>query len=73
MRRIYAYTEDYNFSCQRLCEKLGMRREGLFKEFVSFINNPDGSPKYENTIQYAILRKEWAGRRAGGQSPRQGI
>ncbi len=73
VRRIYAYTEDYNFSCQRLCEKLGMRREGLFKEFVSFINNPDGSPKYENTIQYAILRKEWAGRRAGGQSPRQGI
>ena len=45
----------------------------FFKEFVSFINNPDGSPKYENTIQYAILRKEWAGRRAGGQSPRQGI
>lgn len=73
VRRIYVYTEDYNFSCQRLCEKLGMRREGLFKEFVSFINNPDGSPKYENTIQYAILRKEWAGRRAGGQSPRQGI
>lgn len=73
VRRIYAYTEDYNFSCQRLCEKLGMRREGLFREFVSFINNPDGSPKYENTIQYAILRKEWAGRRAGGQSPRYGI
>ena len=67
VRRIYAYTEDYNFSCQRLCEKLGMRREGLFKEFVSFINNPDGSPKYENTIQYAILRKEWADRRAGGK------
>ena len=67
VRRIYAYTEDYNFSCQRLCEKLGMRREGLFKEFISFINNPDGSPKYENTIQYAILRKEWAGRRAGGK------
>lgn len=57
VRRIYAYTEDYNFSCQRLCEKLGMRREGLFKEFVSFINNPDGSPKYENTIQYAHSQK----------------
>ena len=34
-RRIYAYTEDYNLSSQHLCEKLGMRREGLFKEFVS--------------------------------------
>ena len=58
-RRIYAYTEDYNLSSQHLCEKLGMRKEGLFKEFVSFVNNPDGTPRYENTIQYAILKKEW--------------
>ena len=58
-RRIYAYTEDYNIPSQRLCEKLGMRREGLFLEFVSFVNNPDGTPRYENTVQYAILRKEW--------------
>ena len=58
-RRIYAYTEDYNTSCQHLCEKLGMRKEGLFKEFVSFINNPDGTPLYENTMQYAILKSEW--------------
>ena len=58
-RRIYAYTEDYNVSCQKLCEKLGMRREGCFLEFVSFVKNADGTPKYENTIQYAILKKEW--------------
>lgn len=58
-RRIYAYTEDYNLPSQRLCEKLGMRREGLFKEFVSFVNHPDGTPRYENTVQYAILKKEW--------------
>lgn len=58
-RRIYAYTEDYNLTSQHLCEKLGMRREGLFVEFVSFINNSDGTPRYENTYQYAILKKEW--------------
>lgn len=58
-RRIYAYTEDYNLSSRHLCEKLGMRREGFFKEFVSFVNNPDGTPHYENTVQYAILKKEW--------------
>ena len=58
-RRIYTYTEDYNIPCQRLCEKLGMRQEGLFKEFVTFVNNPDGTPLYENTYQYAILKKEW--------------
>lgn len=59
IRRIYAYTEDNNLPSQRLCEKLGMRREGLFLEFVTFINNPDGTPLYENTYQYAILKKEW--------------
>lgn len=58
-RRIYAYTEDYNKSSQHLCEKLGMRQEGLFKEFISFVKNPDGTPLYENTYQYAILKKEW--------------
>ena len=63
IRRIYAYTEDYNHSCQRLCEKLGMRREGLFLEFVSFVTNPDGTPLYENTFQYAILKKEWLARK----------
>ena len=61
-RCIYAYTEDYNVSCQRLCEKLGMRREGLFKEFVSFVNDEEGKPIYENTYQYAILKKEWESR-----------
>ncbi len=44
---------------QRLCGKLGMRREGLFLEFISFVDHPDGSPRYENTYQYAILKKEW--------------
>ena len=58
-RRIYAYTEDYNLPSQRLCERLGMRREGLFVEFVSFVRNPDGTPLYENTCQYAILKREW--------------
>lgn len=58
-RRIYAYTEVYNISSQRLCEKLGMRKEGLFMEFISFVKNPDGTPHYENTYQYAILKKEW--------------
>ena len=36
-----------------------LRREGIFKEFVSFVKNPDGTPRYENTVQYAILKKEW--------------
>ncbi len=58
-RRIYAYTEDTNIHSRRLCERLGMRREGLFLEFISFVNNSDDTPLYENTCQYAILKKEW--------------
>ena len=67
-RRIYAYTEDYNLPSQRLCERLGMRREGLFMEFVSFINNPDGTPLYENTMQYAIaIQKKYKAVDKGGK------
>lgn len=57
-RRIYGFVEDDNIRSKRLCERLGMRREGCFKEFVTFVNNPDGSPKYEDTCVYAILEKE---------------
>jgi hypothetical protein len=36
-----------------------MRREGMHLEFVSFVNDKNGAPLYENTIVYAILKKEW--------------
>ena len=58
-RRLYAYVEDHNKPSQRLCEKLGMRLEGVFVEFISFTNDDAGNPIYENTMQYAILRREW--------------
>lgn len=61
LKPIRIWKAPYNLSSQRLCEKLGMRREGLFVEFVSFVSNPDGTPRYENTMQYAILKKEWDG------------
>lgn len=58
-RRIYGFVETDNIRSQKLCKRLGMRYEGCFKEFVSFVNNPDGSPLYEDTCVYAILKKEW--------------
>ncbi|QFY45029.1 GNAT family N-acetyltransferase [Candidatus Methylospira mobilis] len=58
-RRLYAYVEEDNIASQRLCERLGMRREGLFKEFISFKKDNEGVPIFENTMQYAILQKEW--------------
>jgi hypothetical protein len=44
---------DAYFSLPDMC------REGLLMECATFINNPDGTPLYENTFQYAILKKEW--------------
>lgn len=58
-RRIYAYVEIDNQRSQNLCRRLGMRLEGCFKEFISFVNNPDGTPRYEDTCVFAILKKEW--------------
>ena len=59
MRRLYAFTESDNLASQNVCRKLGMRHEGTFKEFISFIKNPDNTPLYEDTLQFAILKKEW--------------
>jgi [ribosomal protein S5]-alanine N-acetyltransferase len=58
-RRLYAYVEDHNRASRRLCERLGMRQEGLFLEYVSFKKDESGEPIFENTMQFAILRKEW--------------
>ncbi len=66
-RRVYAYTEADNLSSQRLCRRLGMRQEGLFKEFISFVDDENGDPVYEDTMEWAILRKEWL----SGRTPRR--
>lgn len=58
-RRIYAYAAADNARSLRLCERLGMRREGVLKEFVSFIKDCGGNDIYEDICVYAILSKEW--------------
>lgn len=59
-RRLFAYVEVANIASQHLCEKLRMRHEGTFKEFISFEKNSDGRPVFVDTKQYAVLRKEWS-------------
>lgn len=58
-RRLYAYVEVDNLASARLCARMGMRREGVFREFVSFTTDARGEPIYEDTQQFALLRKEW--------------
>ena len=67
-RRIYAYTDEKNIPSRGLCERLGMRQEGLFLEFISFVKAEDGTPVYENTCQYAILKREWEQQKASLQA-----
>ena len=67
VRRIYSYVDDYNPCSRHLCEKLGMRREGLFRSFVSFVDDAEGNPVYENTMQYAILKHEWISNQKAGK------
>ena len=57
-RRLYAWVEVFNLASQKLCERLHMRNEGCFKEFVSF-ENEDGKARYDDTYIYALLHKEW--------------
>lgn len=45
--------------------EVNQSREGVFLEFISFVKNLDGSPRYENTVQYAILKKEWDQKQPG--------
>lgn len=58
-RRLYAYVDEGNTASERVCERLGMRPEGLFREYISFMKNEHGQPIFENTKQYAMLRDEW--------------
>lgn len=58
-RRICIFFEDYNKPCQKICEKLQFRKEGVFLDFCSFVNDKEGNPIYENAMQYALLKREW--------------
>lgn len=69
-RRIYAYAARDNGPSLRLCERLGMRLEGVFKEFVSFTRDASGKEIFEDTCMYAILAKEW--RSAHALLPQEG-
>ncbi|MBP7320290.1 MAG: GNAT family N-acetyltransferase, partial [Lachnospiraceae bacterium] len=58
-RRVIAQCNDDNERSIRLLEKLGFRREGYFLEDVSFKEDENGNPIYVNSLQYAMLKREW--------------
>lgn len=58
-RRVIAQCNDDNERSARLLEKLGFRKEGCFLEDVSFKEDENGNPIYVNSLQYAMLKREW--------------
>ena len=55
-----------NVRSWKLMERLGMRREGEFRQNVYFRKDSDGNPVWQDTYQYAILANEWNNRRRFG-------
>jgi RimJ/RimL family protein N-acetyltransferase len=58
-RRVWAETNAENLPSIRLLERLGFRREGLFREDVSFKEDAEGKPIFQSTCYYAMLRDEY--------------
>ena len=66
--RVVAECNPLNMRSWRLMERLGMRREGEFRQNVYFRKDSSGNPLWQDTYQYAILADEWKNRqRIGGE------
>ncbi len=57
--RVFALCDPQNAPSWRLCERLGMRREGWMRKNVYFDTDDAGRPLWKDTYQYAILREEF--------------
>ena len=62
VRRVTAHADPLNPASWRLCERLGMRREGRLVKNVFFKRDEDGNPIWKDTYLYAILAEEWLAR-----------
>ncbi len=58
-RRIIAMCNPENTNSWHLLERLHMRREGVLLQNIYFRTAPDGSPIWQDTFEYAILKTEW--------------
>jgi [ribosomal protein S5]-alanine N-acetyltransferase len=60
--RVIAMCATGNRASWRLAERLGMRREGLLRQNVSFRRDPSGAPIWWDTYCFAVLAEEWLAR-----------
>lgn len=58
IHRIYAECAPQNPPSWKVMEKIGMKREALFRKNVSFHSDSEGKPIYWDTYVYAILNPD---------------
>lgn len=58
-RRIIAMCNPLNTASWKLLERLNMRREGHLLKNIWFFKDENGSPIWQDTYEYAILKEEW--------------
>ena len=66
LHRVYAYCDPRNIASWRVMEKIGMQREGLFRQHLKW------NGEYRDALYYGILRSEWhrLDRRKPDEGPR---
>lgn len=60
--RVNAYCDPGNPASWHVLEKLGMRREGHFREKAFFRRDERGEPLWHDAYAYGMLASEWRGR-----------
>ena len=58
IHRIRARCDPENPASWKLLEKVGFRREGHFKQFVTFRNDESGKPIWLDTYEYGFLKED---------------
>jgi len=58
IHRVVAHCNPENIASWRVMEKIGMQREGHFRQNIFFQRDADGNPIWLDTYEYAILKED---------------
>lgn len=58
IHRVFAHCNPENPASWKVLERVGLRREGLFRKNIFFRRGPDGEGLWTDTYEYAILKEE---------------
>jgi [ribosomal protein S5]-alanine N-acetyltransferase len=62
IHRVVAHCNPQNIASWRVMEKIGMRREGVFRKNIFFNRDAGGNPIWLDTYEYAILGEDLLGK-----------